>query len=115
MSGQGERDYEKERERDREGREEQEQLRAELERRERERSHREQLERDLAAAEYDYHTTVMSDMERDLRDQLVAGKVPRLKLVPPLAHQPEHADTAVHWPLRPYVTTAGYQQLTSMQ
>ena len=51
-------------------------LRAELERRERERSHREQLERDLAAAEYDYHTTVMSDRERDLRDQLVAGAVP---------------------------------------
>ena len=97
------------------GREQQERLRAELERRERERSHWEQLERDLAAAEYDYHATVMSARERDLRDQLVAGVVPRLKLVPPLAHQPEHADTAVHWPLRPYVTPAGYQQLTSMQ
>ena len=64
------------------GREQQERLRAELERKERERSHWEQL----AAAEYDYHTTVMSARERDLGDQLVAGVVPRLKLVPPLAH-----------------------------
>ena len=60
----------------------------------------------MAAAEYDYQITVMSAWERD---QLAAGLVPRLKLVPPLAHQPEHADTAVHWPLRPYVTATGYQ------
>lgn len=102
---------EKEKERDRQEREQQERIRLELERRERddrlarERGHRDQiererLERERAAAEYDYHAqvAVMSARERDLRDQLAAGVVPRLELAPapPLAHQPEYPSSAAH-------------------
>ena len=94
---------EKERERDRLEREQQERVRAEIERRERderlarEREHRDQLERERlererAVAEYDYHAAVMSARERDLRDQLTAGVVPRLELAPPLAHQPDYGE-----------------------
>merc|ERR1719282_192492 len=94
---------EKERERDRLEREQQERVRAEVERRERderlarEREQRDQLERERLErerAEYDYHAAVMSDRERDLRDQLAAVVVPRLELAaaPPLAHQSDYAD-----------------------
>ena len=98
--------YERERrekEKERLEREQQERVRAEVERRERdervarEREQRDQLERERLErerAEYDYHAAVMSARERDLRDQLAAGVVPRLELAaaPPLAHQPDYAD-----------------------
>jgi hypothetical protein len=54
------------------------------------------LERERAVAGYDYHAAVMSARERDLRDQLAAGVVPRLELAPPLAHQADYAEAAVH-------------------
>ena len=96
--------YERERrekEKERLEREQQERVRAEIERRERderlarEREQRDQLERERLErerAEYDYHAAVMSARERDLRDQLAAGVVPRLELAaaPPLAHQPDY-------------------------
>ena len=106
-----------EKERDRIEREQQERVRQELARRERERGHREQIERERA--EYDYHAAVMSARERDIRDQLAAGVVPRLELAPPLAHQPEYGEpgglqhrSAVEYSLQPPAAHSNRDLLT---